>query len=157
MARDEARPQEATRSVTITRDFNAPRELVWKAWTEPERFAQWFGTPPFTTPLSTIAMDLRPGGEWRASQVSADGGTVLPFVGVYREIVEPERLVFTFENPDDRSDPNVEVLTVTLRDIAGKTEMVVRQEGHMPAEQYELLKAGYSGFFDQLEKYLAKG
>src|SRR5438552_3527516 len=51
----------------VTRVFDAPRELVWKALTEPEHFAQWFGTPPFTTPVSTITMDVRPGGASRGS------------------------------------------------------------------------------------------
>jgi uncharacterized protein YndB with AHSA1/START domain len=81
------------RELVITRIFNAPRELVWKAWTEPAHFAQWFGTPPVTTPLSTISMDVRPGGEWRATMISEVDGTTHPFVGVYREVEEPSRLV----------------------------------------------------------------
>ena len=64
-------------------------------------------------------MDVRVGGQWHATQVSEIDDTELPFVGVYREVDEPSRLVFTFEDPGDRSNPNVEVATVTLRRRTG--------------------------------------
>lgn len=145
----------ATHQVTVTRVFDAPRQLVWNAWTRPDEFAAWFGTPPFTTPVSTVAMDVRPGGAWRATQVSADGTTELPFVGRYREVAQPERLVLTFENPADPSDPNVELATVAFRDLGGRTEMTLHQEGHLPHEQYGQLKEGYNLFFDRLAAHLA--
>jgi uncharacterized protein YndB with AHSA1/START domain len=145
---------EGGREVTITRVFEAPRDLVWKAWTEPEHFARWFGTPPYTTPVSTVAMDLRPGGAWRATMVHEDDGSELPFQGTYREIVEPERLVLTFEDPSDPSNPNVEVLTVTFTDLGGKTEVVAHQVGYLPPEEYGELEKGYSGFFDRLAEHL---
>jgi uncharacterized protein YndB with AHSA1/START domain len=144
---------EAGGQVTLTRVLDAPRELVWRAWTRPEQFARWFGTPPFTTPLSKVSMDVRPGGEWRATQVAEDG-TELPFVGVYREIAEPERLVFTFEDPQDRSDPDIEVATLTLAEIDGRTEMTFRQAGHLPEEEYGKLEQGYGLFFDRLAAHL---
>jgi uncharacterized protein YndB with AHSA1/START domain len=140
--------------VTITRVFDAPREFVWKAWTEPEHFAHWFGTPPYTTPLSTISMDVRPGGRWRATMVSEVDGTELPFLGVYREVVAPERLVLVFEDPNDPSNPNVEVLTVTFTDLGDKTEVVCHQAGYLPEEEYANLEEGYSGFFDRLAEHL---
>lgn len=144
-------------SVTVTRTFDAPPEALWRAWTEPDHFAHWFFTPPFATPEDTVAMDVRPGGEWRATQLSAEDGTELPFVGRYREVVEPERLVLTFEDPQGR-DPNVEVVTVTFRDLGrGKSDMTLHQEGHLPPEQYPLLEQGYSRFFDNLASYLAAG
>ena len=145
-----------TREVTITRVFDAPRELVWKAWTEPEHFQHWFGGPPYTTPLETISMDVRPGGAWRATMVSEEDGSELPFAGHYREVVEPERLVLTFDDVDDPDNPNVEVLTVTFTDLGGKTEVVAHQAGHMPPEQYEALEQGYGTFFDQLAAHLAQ-
>jgi uncharacterized protein YndB with AHSA1/START domain len=144
------------REVTITRVFDAPRELVWKAWTEPEHFSHWFGSSPYTTPLSTISMDVRPGGAWRATMVSEDDGTELPFQGVYREVVEPERLVLTFEDPNDPNNTNVEVLTVTFNDLGGKTEVVAHQAGHLPEEEYGKLAEGYGSFFDRLDEHLAK-
>src|SRR3981081_2007868 len=83
---------------TITRVFDAPRETVWKYFTEPDRFASWFGTPPYTTPASTVSMDVRPGGAWRATMVHETDGSELPFRGTFQEIVAPERLVQTFED-----------------------------------------------------------
>ena len=143
--------------VTITRVFDAPRELVWKAWTEPEQFANWFGTPPYTTPASTVSLDVRPGGRWAATMVHETDGTELPFRGEYREVVEPERLVLTFEDPADESNDLVEVLTVTFTDLGGKTELVAHQAGNMPDEEYKALVDGYGRFFDQLEQNLANG
>ncbi len=145
-----------TREVTITRVFDAPRELVWKAWTEPEHFQHWFGGPPYATPLEKISMDVRPGGAWRATMVSEEDGSELPFAGHYREVVEPERLVLTFDDVDDPDNPNVEVLTVTFTDLGDKTEVVAHQAGHMPPEQYEALEQGYGTFFDQLAAHLAQ-
>jgi uncharacterized protein YndB with AHSA1/START domain len=147
-----------TREVTITRVFEAPRELVWKAWTEPAQFAQWFGTPPYTTPESTISMDVKPGGAWAATMVHEQDGSELPFRGTYSEVVELERLVLTFEDVDDPSNQDVEVLTVTFRDLGDdRTEVVAHQAGHMPPEQYEALAQGYGGFFDRLAEHLARG
>ncbi len=140
--------------MTITRVFDAPREQLWQAWTEPEHFAHWFGTPPFTTPLSTIRMDVKPGGEWRATMVHESDGTELPFLGEYLEVEKPERLVMTFKNPDDPNDPNVEVLTVTFTDQGGNTKVVCHQAGHMVPDEYLRVKEGYTGFLNRLAEHL---
>jgi len=144
------------REVTVVRVLDATPEEVWDAWTEPAAFAAWFSTPPFSTPASTVEMDVRVGGQWHATQVSSEDDTELPFAGVYREVEEPTRLVFTFEDVGDRSNPNIEVATVTLRETDAGTEMTFHQTGHLPPEQYELLAQGYGRFFDQLESYLAQ-
>lgn len=143
--------------MTVTRVLDAPRQRVWEAWTDPEQFAAWFGTPPFTTPASTVSLDVRPGGRWKATMVHETEGTELPFGGEYVEVKEPERLVLTFEDPSDTSNPFVETLTITFADADGKTELVANQSGHMPEEEYSALVTGYGGFFDQLEKNLAQG
>jgi uncharacterized protein YndB with AHSA1/START domain len=145
------------RMLVLTRIFDAPRELVWKVWTDPTHFARWFGTPPVTAPVSAISMDVRPGGEWRATMISEVDGTTHPFVGIYREVEEPRRLVFTLDNPQDRSDPKVEVVTVTFTERDGKTEMTFQQVGHLPEEVYATgLKHGWGGFFDRLSAHLAE-
>jgi uncharacterized protein YndB with AHSA1/START domain len=143
------------REVTIRRIFDAPRDLVWKAWTEPEHFQHWFGGPPYKTPLETISMDVKPGGRWQATIFSDEDGSELPFRGEYREVEKPERLVLIFEDVMDENNPNVEVLTVTFTDLGGKTEVVATQSGNMPEEQYKALADGYSTFFDQLAAHLA--
>jgi uncharacterized protein YndB with AHSA1/START domain len=148
-------PGEGGRQLTITRVFDAPRELVWRAFTEAEQFARWFGHPPFKTPPETVSMDVRPGGEWEATQVNQDTGHELPFAGSYREVEEPERLVMTFDNVEDRSDPKVEVVTVTFEDLGGKTEVTLHQAGYMSLGQYKRAEQGWGRFFDQLVKLLA--
>ena len=140
----------------VVRIFDAPRELVWRMFTEPEHFATWFGTPPYTTPLSTITMDPRPGGEFRATMVHETEDIKLPFVGHFREVVEPERIVQTFENPSDPDDPDVETLTVTLTDFGDATKVVYTQVGHLPDEQYPLIEIGVSSFYDRMAKHLAE-
>jgi uncharacterized protein YndB with AHSA1/START domain len=143
------------RKVTLTRFLEASPQQVWDAWTQPERLALWFGTAPYRTPASAVEMDVRPGGQWSATQVSDVDGAELPFAGTYREVVAPERLIFTFENPADRSDPNTELATLTLAEHGNGTRMVFVQEGHLPQEQYGLLAQGYSHFFDRLAESLA--
>ena len=140
----------------MTRVFAAPRELVWRMFTEPDHFAHWFGTPPFTTPMSTITMDVRPGGEFRATMVHESDGTELPFVGHFREVLEPERLVQTLEDVNDPSNPSIELLTVTLTDLGGQTQVVYHQAGHLPPEQYPLIEQGVSGFYERLAEHLAQ-
>jgi uncharacterized protein YndB with AHSA1/START domain len=93
--------QEPETEHVITRVFDAPRELVWKAWTEPKRMAQWWGPNGFTNPVCEL--DVRPGGAYRIVMRSPDG-VDYPLKGVYREVVLPELLVYTVdvsEHPKD--------------------------------------------------------
>ena len=96
------REQMAEAGITITRVFDAPRERVWREWTEPERFADWFGGAESEVPVSTVSMDVRPGGAWRATMFAGPGRREIQWKGEYREVVEPERLVFTIsDQPGD--------------------------------------------------------
>ena len=146
---------EGARGFTLTRVFDAPRELVWEAFTKPEHFTHWFGGSDTAVPMETLAMDVRPGGAWSAVMHTPDGRE-LPFAGTYREVVKPERLVFTFDNANDPSDPNVEVATVTFNDLGDKTEVVFNQTGHLPEDVYPRTKEGTSTFFDALAERLAE-
>lgn len=140
--------------ISMTRTFEAPRELVWKAWTEPERFADWFGGGGGTVPLAT--MDVRPGGEWQATMIITEPEhREIPFHGVYREVVEPERLVLTMK---DRPGDEYELVTVTLNDAGdNKTEMLFQQSGgNMSEAEYGRAKAGWGAFFDRLAEGLAQ-
>ena len=143
-----------TDSFSITRVFDAPRELVFAAWTEPAQFARWFGADS-EVPLETVSLDVRPGGAWSAI-MHVDPATRLPFHGEYREVVPPERLVLTLKNPFDPSDPLVELVTVVFKDLGGKTEMTFVQEGNLGAEEYIKTKAGWSLFFDRLAEGLPR-
>jgi uncharacterized protein YndB with AHSA1/START domain len=138
--------------ISITRVFDAPRERVWREWTEPEPFADWFGGPETEVPVSSVSMDVRPGGSFRLTMHA--GRHEILWTGEYLEVVEPERLVFsiTDQTPADEHD----IVTVVLTDLGdGRTEMLFEQRGRMPPEQYERAKRGWSGFFDRMAERLA--
>jgi uncharacterized protein YndB with AHSA1/START domain len=139
---------------TIVRAFDAPREVVWRAWTEPEQLAQWFGPRGISTPLDKIRMDLRPGGQ--ASLVMVDDASGVEYLntGTYLEIVPPERLVWKDDGFSDGTGPGT--VTVTLRDLGGKTELTV----HVVADFTETMRAqaevGWGSSFDKLAELLSR-
>jgi uncharacterized protein YndB with AHSA1/START domain len=140
----------------MTRVFDAPRERVWTEWTEPERFADWFGGPESEVPVDTASMDVRPGGELRATMFAGPDRREIQWRGEYREVVEPERLVFTIT--DEPGDGPQDRCTVVLNDLGdGRTEMLFEQRGGMEPEQYERAKAGWGIFFDRIAERLAAG
>ena len=140
--------------ITITRVFEAPRELVWKEWTEPERFADWFGGGESEVPLSTVSMDVWPGGTWRLTMFADPGRREIHWKGEYREVDEPERLVFTVS--DQPGEEAYELVIVAFTDLGdGRTEMLFEQRGQLPAEVYEGAKQGWSSFFDRIAERLA--
>lgn len=144
-------------SFSITRVFDAPRELVYAAWTEPAQFARWFGGDA-SVPVETTTLDVRPGGKWRAvMHVSEPQPMVLDFQGEFREVVPPERLVLTMRNPAAPDDPTAEIITVTLTDLGGKTEMHFEQGDNLTAEEYLRTKEGWMLFFDRLAEGLPQG
>ncbi len=106
----------------LTRVFDAPRELMWKLWTEREHIGKWWGPKGFTLP--GCEMDFRPGGAYRFVMRGPDGQDN-PFHGVYREIVRPERIVFTAIL--DNLPGHELVTTVTFAEDGGKTKLTVRQ------------------------------
>ena len=140
--------------LTTTRGFDAPREDVWKEWTEPERFADWYGGTEAEVPVDTVSMDVREGGAWRATMFAGPARHEIQWHGEYREVVEPERLVFTVS--DQPGDDVYELVTVVLTDLGdGRTEMLFRQSGRMTPEQYGEAEKGWSGFFDRMAQRLA--
>ena len=138
--------------ITITRVFDAPRERVWKEWTEPASFADWFGGRDCDVPLDTISMDVRPGGAWRAVMLCDGGRREIRWKGAFHEVAEPERLVFTMS---DRPDDVYELITVVLSDLGdGRTEMRFEQRGHLTPEHYEGTARGWGSFFDRIAERL---
>jgi uncharacterized protein YndB with AHSA1/START domain len=136
-----------TPEISINRVFDAPRELVWRAWTEPEQFADWFGGKDAEIPPSSVSMDVRPGGDWRATMLTGPNGEI-PWRGTYQEVVPPERLVFTIT---DRPGDEYEVCTVVLTDLGGRTGMAFTQAGgHIPPDFLERTIAGWHHFFDRM-------
>jgi uncharacterized protein YndB with AHSA1/START domain len=142
----------ADRELVIARVLDAPRSLVFKVWTRPEHMVRWLGPKNFTAPSCTI--DLRAGGAWRACIRSAEG-TEHWMQGVYREIVEPEHLVFTFAWEDGGEPGHQTLVTVTFADHGGKTLLTFHQAPFESVESRDSHHGGWSESFDRLEVYLA--
>ena len=135
-----------------TRVFDAPRELVFKAWTDPERLKRWWGPKGFTNPVCEV--DVRPGGAIRIHMRAPDG-VVYPMTGVFHEIVQPERLVFTSSALADNGEPLFDVLnTITFDDQGGKTKLTVHASvSNVKAEAAQHLagmELGWSMSLDRL-------
>jgi uncharacterized protein YndB with AHSA1/START domain len=144
-----------THGFTTTRIFGAPPGRVWKEWTEPERFADWFGGVECEVPVSTVTMDVRPGGQWRATMLCGPERRLIRWAGEYREVAPPDRLVFTIT--DRPGDDRYELVTVSLSDLGdGRTEMHFEQRGHMQPEEYERSKSGWGTFFARIDERLAE-
>ena len=110
------------RELIFTRVFDAPRELVFKAWTDPRHLVQWWGPKGFTT--SIYEMDVRPGGVWRLTMHGPDGVDYKNRI-VFLEVVKPERLVYKHE-PEEGSEPVTFEITVTFAEEGGKTRVTMR-------------------------------
>ena len=142
----------AERELQITRLFNAPRELVFKAWTDPKHAAKWWG--PRDYPATQVKMDVRPGGTWRHCLRSTDTGNDLWHGGVFREVVPPERLVFTFAWEEEGERGLETLVTVTFADDGGKTRMTFRQAPFQSTGERDGHQGGWTSTFDRLEDYL---
>ena len=141
------------REITVTRVFDAPRDAVWKAWTEPAQLAHWWGAPGWTTPESRISVDLRVGGTMRVTSVSDAHSGEMTTVGTFTEIVEPERL--SFQEASEDSWHEGADSTVTFTDLgAGRTEMTLRSTVHTTDEMAGRAEAGMRGALDRLAELL---
>lgn len=137
----------------IERTFPAPRELVWKMWTEPQHFSYWWGGTAVDVPLESITFDVRPGGVWKARMVAE--GWSIDWVGEFWEVGEPEKLVIAFT--DDASNPARDTFTVVLTEQGDTTHMLLQQRGgNLTAEQYEQAREGTATFMDAMAERLAE-
>lgn len=144
-------------TVLLTRDFNAPRDLVWQAMTNPEYVRQWWG--PRGTSLTVCEIDFRPGGTWRFVEQGSDG-VEHPFKGEYREIVAPERIVQTFIYDVAPFNEHEAVENMTLEEKGGRTTLTTlvqhktkeARDGHV----HSGMEQGSAETFDRLEELLEK-
>ena len=156
----------AEQELVIERIFDAPRELVFKAWTEPDRMMRWWGPKDFTTPFCKI--DLRVGGTFLYCMRSPEGKDYWN-TGIYREIVEPERIVCTDSFADEQGNvvpashyempgdwPLEMLVTVTFEEYEGKTKMTLRHVG-LPSIIEQDASTSWNESFDKLAEELAKG
>jgi len=141
-----------TPELLITRVFNAPRELVFKAWTDPEHIRKWFG--PRDHPATQMAMDVRPGGRWRGCLRSTETGNDLWLGGIYREIAPPERLVFTFAWEEEGERGLETLVTITFAEQGAKTLMTFRQTPFRSTGELDGHRGGWTSSFDRLGDHL---
>jgi uncharacterized protein YndB with AHSA1/START domain len=157
MAASDARPSApdtAERELVMTRLLDAPREMVFAAWTDPKQAMQWWG--PEGLAVVALEMEVRPGGKWRKCMRAPDG-TDYWRSGVYREVVAPERLVFTYVSDDPLGVPGHETLvTVTFEQRGAKTMMTLRHSGFdaKPARDSHL--GGWTSCIERFARYMTQ-
>jgi uncharacterized protein YndB with AHSA1/START domain len=150
--------------ILITRYFNATRDLMWKTWTEPERIKTWWGPKGYTSPVCKI--DFRVGGVLLFCMRSPEGRDYWS-TGLFREIVEPSRIVCTDSFADERGnivpashygmsvDFPLEMLwTITFEEINGNTKLTLLHSGLPPGEMSELTKQGWNQSLDKFAETL---
>ncbi len=154
-AENSAATQMAERELVIERIFDAPRDLVFKAWTQPEHMVHWFGPRGFTSTI--LKNELRPGGSYRIHMRGPDGDDHWT-QGVYREIVKPQRLVMAGSWADSEGNPTRPgtILTLTFEEHNGKTKLTLRQAIFESVTARDAHKGGWISSLDRLAEYLAK-
>jgi uncharacterized protein YndB with AHSA1/START domain len=138
-----------TKQFTITRVFDAPREQVWRAWTDADEAPHWLHPRDIVTPRESVDFDVRPGGRYRYTMIAPDGAEY-PTAGVYREVVPPARLVFTWGSPGD-ADEEAPVVTVELAEhgaTGDQTRMTFRLDGIAGAPGDQNVYDGWSEALD---------
>jgi uncharacterized protein YndB with AHSA1/START domain len=132
--------------IRITRVLEAPRDRVWRAWTEPDQIARWWGKRGWSTPPESVTLDVRPGGVFRLDSIEDATGRVMPLEASYRDVVEPERLAW---------GDGERVAVVTLRDLGdGRTEMTFRATMRASDELRARAAGGLRSAFDRLAELL---
>lgn len=155
--RNEETTAPADRELMITREYPLPRERMFELWTREEHLLQWWAPRDdegrdFTTP--TCDVDVREGGRFRIVIRSPDG-TDYVMRGIYREVVEPERLAFTFAWEGDDGEPGHETLvTVLFNELDGGTEIRFHQAVFESVEQRDSHEDGWSDVLDRLGEYV---
>lgn len=151
--------QNSNEDITITREFNSPREAVWLAWTKPEEMMKWWGPTGYSCPVAK--MDVREGGSYHTAMRAENGDTHWS-TGTYKQIVPMERLVCTDHFADQEGNiikaesigmpgkwPDELLVTVTFEDAGNGTRMIMKHEG-IPAEMREMCILGWQQSFDKL-------
>ena len=134
---------------TLTRTLDAPRELVWRAWTDESELAAWLPNP-----LESVAFDVREGGRYQYTMIDPQTAEKFPTGGVYLEVVPFERLVFTWGNPDEPAD-SASVATVTLDSDGERTQMTFHLRGFAGYPGDEFVYDGWSDTLDTLARRAA--
>lgn len=158
VATNRAMPEPTGRELVITRMIDAPRSLVFGAWTDAKHMARWWGPHGFTNPVCEL--DVRPGGAIRIVMRAPDGSEY-PMTGVFHEIVEPERLVIATVVDDGDGNRILEVhITVTFAETGGKTTLTLQarvvKATAAAAAMLAGMEAGWTQSLERLDRYVAK-
>ena len=151
---------ETGHALLITRIFNAPRKLVWKAWSDPAHLMKWWGPKNFTSPK--CKMDFRVGGKYQYCMRSPEGQEFYS-TGTYREITPLEKIVWTDSFADEKGNavpaehygmgkdfPFELLVTLTFEDFEGKTKFTLRHEGIPAGEMHDMTSGGWNESLDKL-------
>ncbi|MGO4574388.1 SRPBCC family protein [Microvirga sp. 2TAF3] len=143
------------RELVLTRIIDAPREKVFRAWTDPELLKQWFAPRPYTTPVAEL--DVRPGGASLIVMRDPDGND-MPNRGIYLEVVENERLVFTdaYTKAWEPSEKPFMTVILTFEDFGGKTKYTARARHWTVADREMHEKMGFHAGWGQCADQLAE-
>jgi len=157
--------QAVEHGIVITRIFDAPRDLVFDAWTESDRLTEWWGPKGFTCPYSTINLNV--GGICHNCMRSPEGVDYWS-KGIYKEIIRPEKLVYSDAFADSEGNvvpasyygmtgdwPPESLVTITFEEHDGQTIFTLHHEGIPPGENRDMCIEGWNQSFDKLEEYLA--
>lgn len=158
------RIESGSRDLVITRVFDAPVRLVWRAWSEPEHFMRWWGPEGFTCPV--CRMDFRAGGKYLWCMRSPEGRDYWT-TGAFKEIVPLKRIVYTDSFSDEKGNiqpasahglsgewKDEMLVTVTFEERAGKTTMILRHADLPEGEVKDMTGVGWNGSFDKLAESL---
>jgi uncharacterized protein YndB with AHSA1/START domain len=145
----------ADQEVLITRIFDAPRDRVFKAWTDPDEVAEWYGPEHFDTPRDRIRIDLRVGGRYELTMVQRDSGAEFPVGYEIVELVEPELIVLRSDPLSEVGMPEPTIVRVQFHDHGAKTRMTLSDSPY-PAAVRGHVEAGYEAAFDKLDALLAR-
>jgi uncharacterized protein YndB with AHSA1/START domain len=163
----EPMPKAATSELVIEREFDAPVERVWDAWTDPGQMKRWWGPKVFTAPV--VQIDLRVGGKYLACMRDPSGKDYWS-TGVYREIVPRKRIVATDSFADEKGNvvpgshygmsddfPLEMLLTVDFAEVEGRTRLSLRHDGMPNNEQADMARQGWNESLDKLADMLREG
>jgi uncharacterized protein YndB with AHSA1/START domain len=139
--------------ITLTRVFDAPRQLVWDAWTDPHQLVEWWGPRGWRTPVDTVTLDVRPGGTFRLVSMNEEGAE-MPMEATFRDVAEPERLV-VHERAEDSWHEGA-LTEVTFTDLGdGRTELTLRSRINTTEAMRPPAEAGMAQSLDRLAEHVS--
>ena len=152
-------PEPTTHKLVVVRDFEAPRELVWRAWTDPSQTKQWLGFEHMA--VESIVADLQVGGRFRIQMKKADDGEYYTAVGTYLEVKTLERLVYTWDWEKDGAgtefgevEGNDTQVTVELHPNGKFTRLILTHEKFLSAQRRDNHEKGWNDWLERMAKFV---